>query len=54
MNEKYLSELKEMENRLYEIINLCGENVLESKLSDAWSNLYDYLREHDVINVSVF
>jgi len=45
MKEEYLQEIKAMENRLYDIINLTGIDVLESKLGDAWSILYDYLRE---------
>lgn len=45
MNEDYLQEIKTMENRLYDIINLIGIDALESKLGDAWSILYDYLKE---------
>lgn len=51
MDEKYLNELKEMENRLYDIINQHGENILNSKLGDAWSNLYDYLRDNGVYEI---
>lgn len=51
MNEKYLTELKEVEDRLFNIIHLSGEDLLNSKLGDAWSILYDYLREKGVYEV---
>lgn len=43
MKEEYLKELKEIEERLFLIINESGDEALYSKLGGAWSNLYDYL-----------
>lgn len=51
MNEKYLTELKEIEERLYDLVYLCGEELLNSKLADAWSNLFDYLIEKGIYEV---
>ena len=49
MDEKYLNELKEVENRLYDIIaNQNDENILNSKLGEAWINLYNYLLDNGV------
>lgn len=43
MSEKELQELKEMERNLYDLLN--KTNSIDTKLGDAWSMLYNYLRE---------
>lgn len=42
MNEELYNELKEIEERLYDIAEKDG-GVLESELGDAWSIIYNYL-----------
>lgn len=42
MNEELYNELKEIEERLYNIAENDG-GVIESKLGDAWCIIYDYL-----------
>ena len=51
MKEEYLNELKEMENRLFDIINQSDKDVLYGKLGDTWNSLYEYLKEQGAINV---
>lgn len=45
MNEELYNELKEIEDRLYDIMVVLDRRAT-SKLSDSWSLLYDYLREN--------
>lgn len=45
MKEEYLKELKEIEERLFLIMEHSGDDALYSKLGASWSNLYDYLRD---------
>lgn len=48
MKEVHLKELKEIEERLFLIVNESGDEALYSKLGSSWSNLYDYLKEQKV------
>lgn len=45
MKQEYLKELKEIEERLFFIMEDLGDDAVYSKLGDSWSNLYDYLHD---------
>lgn len=42
--EEYYDELKNIENWIWDKIHDSDE-LLNSKLGEAWSNIYDYLKE---------
>ena len=44
MNKELYDELREIEDRLYNIANEIGE-IFDSELGDAWSLLYTYLEK---------
>lgn len=44
MNKELYNELREIEDRLYNIANEIGEMV-DSELGDSWSSLYSYLKK---------
>lgn len=45
MNEELYNELKEIEDRLFDIM-MAIDRHSSSKLTDAWESLYDYLKEN--------
>ena len=47
MNKELYNELKQIEDRLYDIANEIGE-IFDGELSDAWSSLYSYLEKVEV------
>ena len=47
MNKELYDELKQIEDRLYNISCEIGE-ILHGELSDAWLSLYSYLEKIDV------
>ena len=47
MTKELYDELKQIEDRLYDIANEIGE-IYDGELSDAWSSLYSYLEKIDV------
>lgn len=42
MNENDLLELKEIEDRLYNILN--RNNMVDTILGDSWCKIYEYLK----------
>lgn len=47
MNKELYDELREIEDRLYNIANEIGE-MLDTELGDAWASLYSYLEKVEV------
>lgn len=47
MTKELYDELKQIEDRLYDIANEIGE-IFDGELSDAWSSLYSYLEKVEV------
>lgn len=47
MNRELYDELKQIEDRLFDITNEIG-NIFDGELSDAWCSLYTYLEKVDV------
>ena len=47
MSKELYNELREIEDRLYNIANEIGE-MFNSELGDSWSSLYSYLEKVEV------
>ena len=47
MNKELYDELREIEDRLYNIVNEIGE-MFDTELGDAWASLYSYLEKAEV------
>ena len=47
MNKELYDELREIEDRLYNIANEIGE-MFDTELGDAWDSLYSYLEKVEV------
>lgn len=45
------NELKEIEKRLWEILNECNMELLNTKIGGAWLSIFEYLKENDLNTV---
>lgn len=45
------NKLKEIEERLWEIINESNTELLNTKIGDAWLSIFEYLKENDLNTV---